>query len=58
MEDPALYVGQCLPRIGLIPAPIEVFGDDSKLDDEVAGQVLRLDLAGGFGLWAINPTAL
>ena len=28
-----------------VPAPIEVLGDDAELDDEVAGEVLRLDLA-------------
>ena len=41
-------VGDDLAGIGLIPAPIEVFGDGPELDDEVAGQVFRLDLAALF----------
>jgi hypothetical protein len=34
--------------MGLIPAPIEVLGHRSELDEEIAGQVLRLDLAALF----------
>ena len=48
MPDPALDVGDDLPGIGFVPAPVEVLGDDAELDDEVAGQVLRLDLAALF----------
>ena len=48
MEDLALDVGDDLTGIGLVPAPVKVFGDDPELDDEVAGQVLRLDLAAFF----------
>ena len=36
------------PVLRLVPAPVEVLGDDAELDDEVAGQVLRLDLAALF----------
>ena len=43
-----LDVGDDLPGIGLVPAPVEVLGDDAELDDEVAGQVLRLDFAALF----------
>jgi hypothetical protein len=32
-----------LAGIGLIPAPVQVLGRKPKLDDQVAGQVLRLD---------------
>ena len=28
-----------------IPAPVQVLGREAELDDEVAGEVLRLDLA-------------
>ena len=33
-----------LARVGLIPASIEVFGHHPELDDEIAGQILGLDL--------------
>ena len=48
MPDVLLDVGDDLTGIGLVPAPIKVFGDRPELDDEVAGQVLRLDLAALF----------
>ena len=48
VPDVLLHVGNDLAGIGLVPAPIEVFGDRPELDDEVAGQVLRLDLAALF----------
>ena len=48
MEDPLLDVGDDLPGIGLVPAPIEVLGGQAQLDDEVAREVLRLDLAALF----------
>ena len=34
--------------IGFVPAPVKVFGDQPELDDEIAGEVLRLDLAAFF----------
>ena len=34
-----------LPGIALVPLPIEVFGHEPELDDEVARQVFRLGLA-------------
>jgi hypothetical protein len=37
-----------LAVIGLIPTSIEVLGYDSELDDEIAGQIFRLDLAALF----------
>ena len=48
MVDPPLDVRDDLAGIGLVPAPIEVLGDKAKLDDEVAGQVLRLRFAAFF----------
>ena len=44
MPDPALDVGDDLPGIELIPAPVKVLGDCPKLDNEVSREVLRLDL--------------
>ena len=43
MPDLLLNVGDHLLGIGFIPAPIEVFGRDPELDDEVGGEVLGLD---------------
>jgi hypothetical protein len=34
-----------LPGVALVPMPVEGFSHDPELDDEVAGQVLRLGLA-------------
>ena len=48
MPDLPLDIGNHLAGIGLIPAPIEVLGHHPELDDEVAGQVLWLDLAALF----------
>ena len=48
MPDPALDVGDDLPGIGLVPAPVKVLGDRPELDDEVAREVLRLGLAALF----------
>ena len=48
MLHPALDVGKDLPGIALVPAPIEGLGHHPELDDEIAGKVLRLDLAAFF----------
>ena len=45
MAHLALDVLDHLAGVALVPAPIEVLGDASELDDEVAGQILGLDLA-------------
>jgi len=42
MLDPALGVLDRLAGVALIPAPVEVLGDGAELDDQVAGEVLRL----------------
>ena len=34
--------------VALVPAPVEVFGDGAELNDQVVGQVFRLDLAALF----------
>ena len=34
-----------LSGIALVPMPVERFGHHTELDDEVAGEVLRLDFA-------------
>jgi hypothetical protein len=34
-----------MPRRPLEPLPVQVFSRESQLDDEIAGQVLRLGLA-------------
>jgi hypothetical protein len=40
----ALNVGNDLSGIGLVPAPVQLFGHDPELDDEVTREVLRLGL--------------
>jgi hypothetical protein len=45
MADSLLDVGDHLPAIGLVPAPIEILGGDAELNYEIAGQVLRLDFS-------------
>jgi hypothetical protein len=45
MPDPALNIGEYLTRIGLIPAPVQVLGRNTELDNEIARKVFRLDLA-------------
>jgi hypothetical protein len=45
MSHVLLHVGDDLPGIGLVPAPVQLLGYDPELDDEVAREVLRLSLA-------------
>ena len=45
MADPALDIFDDMPRRALIPLPVQVFSREPQLDDEIAGQVLRLGLA-------------
>ena len=40
-----LHIRKDLTSIGLIPASVQLLGGNAKLDDDIAGQVLRLDLA-------------
>ena len=37
-----------LAGVALVPVPVELLGHEPELDDEVAGQVLRLGLAALF----------
>ena len=48
MPDLPLDVGDDLTGIGLVPAPVQLLGRQPELDDEVAGEVLRLGLAALF----------
>ena len=48
MEHLPLHLGDDLAGIALVPVPVEVLGHGAELDDQVAGQVLRLDLAALF----------
>ena len=48
MSDVLLNVGDDLPGIGLVPTAVQLLGHRPELDDEVAGQVLRLSLAALF----------
>jgi hypothetical protein len=43
--DPALNIDEDLPRISLIPAPVQVLGRNTKLDYEIARKILRVDFA-------------
>jgi hypothetical protein len=45
MRDPALHVGDRAAGVVFVPSSVEVLGGQAKLDDEVAGEVLRPDLA-------------
>src|SRR6516165_3036453 len=45
MADLLLNIGKNLSGIGVVPAPVQLLGRNTKLDNEIGGQVLRLDLA-------------
>ncbi len=45
MNHPPLHLGYNLARVLFVPPPIEVLGHGPKLHDEVARQILGLDLA-------------
>ena len=44
MPDPALDVDDHLTGIELIPAPVQILRNRSKLDNQIPREVLRLDL--------------
>jgi hypothetical protein len=48
VQNPTLDVFDGLAGIALVPGPIERLGHQAELDDQVAGQVLRLDFAALF----------
>jgi hypothetical protein len=43
MADLPLDIGKHLPGIGLIPAPVQVLGCNTKLDNEIAREVFGFD---------------
>jgi hypothetical protein len=43
MADVSPDVGEDLAGVGLIPAPVQLFGGNAKLDHEVGRKVPRLD---------------
>jgi|GraSoiStandDraft_45_1057281.scaffolds.fasta_scaffold27806_2 hypothetical protein len=45
MAHSLLDVDHDLTGTGLVPAPIQFLGGNAELDDEIAGQVLGLDLS-------------
>jgi len=45
MADMALHLGDHLVGVALVPVAVEAFGHGPELDDEIARQVLRLDVA-------------
>ena len=48
MADPLLDVGDDPPSIGLVPASVKPLSGEAELDNEIAGQVLRLNFAALF----------
>jgi hypothetical protein len=48
MDNPPLNVRDRLAGVALVPGLVELLGRRSELDDEIAGQVLRLGLAALF----------
>ena len=48
LPDMPLNIGDDFPGLGLVPAAVQLLGDNSELDSEVAGQILRLDLGAFF----------
>ena len=48
MPNLPLDIRDDLTSIGLIPAPVQLLGGHAELDDEVAREVLRLDLPAFF----------
>jgi hypothetical protein len=48
MSDVLLWIADFAAGLGLIPCSVKFFGYASKLNDQVAGKVFRLDLASLF----------
>jgi hypothetical protein len=48
MADLPLDIREDLTGVGLVPAPVQILGSHAELHDEVAREVLRLDLASFF----------
>jgi len=45
MDHLSLHLNDSLTGVALVPAPIEILGDPSKLDDQIVVYILRLDFA-------------
>ncbi len=45
MPNPALHIADLPTCVALVPGSVEALGGGPELDNEVAGQVLRLGLA-------------
>ena len=48
MADARLSVPNGLTCVALVPAAVELLGDGPELNDEIAGKILRLELAAFF----------
>jgi hypothetical protein len=46
--DPPLHILDGTARVTLVPAPVQVLGNRTELDDQVFRKILRLDLAALF----------
>ena len=46
--NPPLHVCDRAARVAFVPAPVQFLGHDAELDDKIAGQLLRFDLAALF----------
>jgi hypothetical protein len=45
VSDLPLYIRDDLASVGLVPAPVQLLGGHAELNEEVAGEVLRFNLA-------------
>jgi hypothetical protein len=45
VKDLPLHVGHDVPRVVFVPVPVQGLGHGAELDQKLAGQVSRLDLA-------------
>ena len=48
MADARLSVPNGLTCVALVPTAVELLGDGPELNDEIAGKILRLELAAFF----------
>jgi hypothetical protein len=46
--NPPLHGCDRAARVAFVPTPVQFLGHDAELDDKIAGQVLRFDLAALF----------
>jgi hypothetical protein len=48
MLDPPMRILDDVAGVSLVPAPVEVLGDQAELDDQIIGEIVRFDLAALF----------